>query len=73
MLNQQNFTLSIEDDGIGFNPQHLHKLSGEHVGLGIMQERARRINANLDIQSQPEQGTTVTLTLPQHKRTTHDY
>ena len=73
MLNQQNFTLSIEDDGIGFNLQHLHKLSGEHVGLGIMQERARRINANLDIQSQPEQGTTVTLTLPQHKRTTHDY
>jgi len=69
MLNQQNFTLSIEDDGIGFNLQHLHKLSGEHVGLGIMQERARRIRAVLEIASEAGVGTKISLTLPKEERT----
>ncbi|WP_416192444.1 histidine kinase [Neisseria sp. CCUG12390] len=70
LINRQDFTLKISDDGIGFDTQAIDSLSGEHVGLGIMQERARRIDAVLNVESQPGKGTTVTLVLPQHKRTT---
>lgn len=69
ITNEQDFTMSICDNGTGFDTNRLKNLSGEHVGLGIMHERARRIQAALDIQSQPEQGTCITLTLPQNKRT----
>lgn len=69
LINRQDFTLKISDDGIGFDTDTIDSLSGEHVGLGIMQERARRIDALLDVASQPNKGTTVTLVLPQHKRT----
>lgn len=69
LINRQDFTLSIRDNGIGFDTAIIDGMSGEHVGLGIMQERARRIDAVLTVESQPAQGTTVTLVLPQHKRT----
>ena len=52
-----------------FDTGRLKNMSEAHVGLGIMQERARRINAVLSVESQPHQGTTVTLVLPQHRRT----
>lgn len=67
--NSHDFTLRIRDDGVGFDTGRLKNMSEAHVGLGIMQERARRINAVLSVESQPHQGTTVTLVLPQHRRT----
>ena len=67
--NHHDFTLRIRDDGVGFDTGRLKNMSEAHVGLGIMQERARRINAVLSVESQPHQGTTVTLVLPQHRRT----
>ena len=67
--NRQDFTLIIRDDGVGFDPAHLDTLSGEHVGMGIMRERAQRIHAKLEVSSKPAEGTTVTLTLRKHKRT----
>ena len=67
--NRRDFTLRIRDDGVGFDTGRLKNMSEAHVGLGIMQERARRINAVLSVESQPNQGTTVTLVLPQHRRT----
>ena len=67
--NRQDFMLIIRDDGVGFDPAHLDTLSGEHVGMGIMRERAQRIHAELEVSSKPDEGTTVTLTLPKHKRT----
>ena len=69
LINRGDFTLTIRDDGIGFDTSRLNAPAGGHVGLGIMQERARRIHAAWHVQSQPQQGTTVTLRLPQHKRT----
>lgn len=54
--------LIIHDDGIGFNS---NKDAGEtHVGLRIMKERTHRINGKLTINSSPEDGTTICLTLP---------
>lgn len=52
----------VRDNGSGFDTAQRH---GEtHVGTKIMRERADRIGATVQIQSQPGQGTTVTLTLP---------
>ena len=67
--NNDDFTLTISDNGLGFDDDTLDRLSPDHVGLGIMHERARRISAELQVQSQPQSGTQVKLTLPQNKRT----
>jgi signal transduction histidine kinase len=50
--------LRIQDDGCGFNPDGV---SAEHLGLGIMRERAEGIGARLSIESHPQQGTTIQL------------
>jgi two-component system nitrate/nitrite sensor histidine kinase NarX len=54
----------VRDNGIGFDPNRGHGES--HVGLNIMRERAGRIGAEVNVQSEPGQGTAVTLTLPAH-------
>ncbi len=51
-------TLSISDDGLGFDPSNV---SQDHLGLGIMHERAASIDAQLEIESQPGQGTRVAI------------
>ena len=57
------WAFEVSDDGDGFSDDGPGK--GEiHVGLRIMRERARRIGAQLQVQSQPGEGTRVTLTLP---------
>ena len=63
--NQQDYTLTITDDGIGFNP-HTER-TADHIGLNIMQERAQRIRATLSIQSQ-QNHTRIQLTLPKKER-----
>lgn len=65
---QQDFSLSIEDDGIGFDAATLAQKGEGHVGLNIMRERAQRIGATLDIDSRPGQGTRVVLRLSQKQR-----
>jgi PAS domain S-box-containing protein len=52
-------TLSISDDGRGFV---LDEVTSEHLGLGIMRERAEDIDATLAIKSQVGVGTEVTIT-----------
>jgi signal transduction histidine kinase len=55
---KQDVKLTIEDDGVGYTPGVGRP---EHMGLGIMHERAKVIGANLSIDSQPGIGTQVTL------------
>ena len=55
----------VRDDGTGFEPP-LQDRSSIHVGLKIMQERASRIGATVQVLSEPGQGTTVELQLPAH-------
>ncbi len=58
----------VRDNGSGFDTAQQH---GEtHVGTKIMRERAERIGASVQIESQAGQGTTVTLTLPPNPVTT---
>lgn len=67
IANGGDFVMSITDNGVGFDAEHLENLSGNHVGLNIMRERAARIRAGLTLQSQPGQ-TRITLTLPARER-----
>ncbi len=48
--------LSVIDNGRGFNPEHI---PSDHLGLNIMRERAASIGAEVNIQSQPGNGTCV--------------
>ncbi|WP_373706755.1 ATP-binding protein, partial [Neisseria dentiae] len=66
--NSRDFAMSIRDNGKGFDTGRLNELSGNHVGLGIMRERALRINARLELDSQPGSHTLIRLTLPQQER-----
>jgi len=50
--------LSIQDDGIGFDP---YDVLPDQFGLGIMHERAASIGAELEINSRPGRGTHVRL------------
>ncbi|HUO83562.1 MAG TPA: ATP-binding protein, partial [Thermoanaerobaculia bacterium] len=52
--------LMVEDDGIGFNPR-THQ---DGAGLTGMKERAALVGGRIQIDSDPEQGTSVHLTIP---------
>ncbi|TVQ87712.1 MAG: GAF domain-containing protein [Chromatiaceae bacterium] len=56
------YVLLVEDDGIGFSPPAGRGgRPGEHIGLSILEERARRIGASLRIESEAGEGTRVEL------------
>lgn len=57
------FTMVISDDGKGFNPQ---QTTSDEGGLGLrnMQQRARLYGGDVSIESTPENGTRVRLTIP---------
>jgi signal transduction histidine kinase len=61
----QQVELHIKDDGRGFEPEQVRP---EHLGLGIMRERAETIGAALRIQSQPGQGTHIEVVWPDPHR-----
>jgi signal transduction histidine kinase len=48
--------LCVSDDGRGFD---VNSVSPDHLGIGIMRERAEAIDASLTIESQPGHGTQV--------------
>jgi signal transduction histidine kinase len=57
--------LSVLDDGIGFDPQHLPE-TGEDQGWGLLSisERAEAVGGQAKIMSIPDQGTNVTAEVP---------
>ncbi len=57
----REYHVLIEDDGIGIDETITHGQPGEHIGLKIMRERAKRINAELTIDTEPGEGTRVEL------------
>lgn len=59
--------LTIQDDGIGFEPGS--RASG--IGLHGMRERANHLRGKFEIDSQPGRGTTLSLTLPLHEEGVH--
>ena len=56
--------ISIEDHGQGFLPNQVHSDTKQHIGLQIMRERAESIGGSLELDSQPGQGTRVSVQVP---------
>ena len=56
-----NYILLIEDDGIGFDESTVVSQDGRHLGLNILRDRASEIGAELEIESEPDDGTRVHL------------
>lgn len=63
--------LHICDDGCGFNP---NLIPSDHLGLGIMRERAASVKAEIEISSQPGLGTDIRVrwSPPPERETRHD-
>lgn len=57
-----SYRVLIEDDGTGIEPRASAGAPGEHVGLSIMEERARRLGGKIRFESEPGEGTRIQLT-----------
>ena len=68
VVNARDFRLTIEDDGVGYDPAVIASRGESHVGFHIMHERARRLAAVLTLQSAPGRGARVELVLPAASR-----
>ena len=60
----------VEDDGAGFSMPRCDAAPGEHIGLSVMRERARWLGGSLDIESEPGEGTRVSLAFPRARAAT---
>lgn len=63
-----SYLLLVEDDGEGFEGAAPKGNPGEHIGLSIMEERARRVGGELNIESEPGEGTRVELLIHGKKK-----
>jgi two-component system, NarL family, nitrate/nitrite sensor histidine kinase NarX len=57
---QGDFLVMVEDDGRGISGEKRGG-RGEHIGLSVMEERAARLEADFRIESEPGEGTRMTL------------
>ncbi len=62
---QTGVRLSIHDNGRGFEPA---RVTSNHLGLGIMQERAAAIGAVFRVKSHPGKGTQIGVMWKQHSQ-----
>jgi signal transduction histidine kinase len=60
----EELAVTISDDGRGFTPGAVARGEFPRFGLTTMRERAKSIGGTLDIDSAPDQGTTVRFTMP---------
>jgi len=64
--NGDSMGITVEDDGIGFDPttlsSHIEKMSG--FGLFSIRERLDYLGGHLEVESEPGQGTRVTIIAP---------
>jgi signal transduction histidine kinase len=59
---EEHLLLDVRDDGVGFDPAS--SPGPESFGLRAMRQRAARLAGSLEVESEPEQGATVTVRLP---------
>ncbi len=75
-VNQNQFTLSIEDNGIGINREHMHRIfnmfyrattigEGSGLGLYIVNETVQKLGGTISVNSEEGIGSTFTVILPQ--------
>jgi two-component system nitrate/nitrite sensor histidine kinase NarX len=58
------YEVLIEDDGVGITRELESGGPGDHIGLTVMQERAKRIGGSLTIESEAGEGTRILLRFP---------
>jgi PAS domain S-box-containing protein len=77
-MNDYEYVISIEDNGIGISPEHMGaifepyrttKSSGSGLGLLIVRRIIREHGGEIAIESQENQGTRVIIHLPRAERT----
>jgi signal transduction histidine kinase len=56
-------SISVKDDGLGFDTSAVPGSDNGHFGLAGVRERLLRHNGTISLSSSPGHGTTVTLTL----------
>ena len=56
-------TLTIEDDGVGFDPAAATRSMEGGFGLASMRERVEQIGGRLDVHTAPNEGTTIIVAL----------
>ena len=62
-IRQSRYIISVEDNGIGITGK-VNTDSGMHLGLNIMRERAKHLNAEVTVAPGEQAGTRVTLSFP---------
>jgi signal transduction histidine kinase len=61
--NEEEITLMVEDNGLGFVSD---SEPSKGLGLRSIRERIQKINGQVNIDSHPQKGTTIILTIPIH-------
>ncbi len=66
--NNNRLTITIEDDGKGFDPAHDDRESKfQGHGLSVMKERAESAGGCFDLESEPGRGTVLRIDVPLNK------
>ena len=68
-LVEKGYEVVIRDNGIGFDPkkQSASDEAGHHIGIANVRERIESMcGGSVTIDSEPDQGTKVTITVPAH-------
>jgi two-component system, NarL family, sensor kinase len=63
---EDQLSITVEDNGIGFDPstKHSDKKNGSGLGLYNMENRTRLLNAKLEFDTQLKKGSKITLIVP---------
>ena len=65
---EKEYRITVSDTGAGFDVERYMDDGKVHVGLiNVRQRLASRMNATVDVDSTPGNGTTVTVTIPREK------
>lgn len=62
MLHENLVTLSVEDNGIGFDPEAVVPTAG--LGLNNMKSRVKSLSGTIEISSRPDRGTSIMVEFP---------
>ncbi len=62
----ERICVSVQDDGVGFDPAEVASLAVENAGFGIfsIRERLEQLGGHLEIESEPDRGSKITMTAP---------
>ncbi|HMB15454.1 MAG TPA: ATP-binding protein, partial [Pelovirga sp.] len=62
--------LSSEEQARIFDPFYTTRKGGTGLGLAVVQQIVEQHHGHIEVDSQPGQGTCITIILPQHKEQT---